>query len=98
MATPDHSLRFVVVDADPPGSPPAALRLHIGTTFTAASVLTLQAASPADTFGVYLGGHSVAGDGSWESPHSVPLVAPQGGVVAVTVAPSSAALVTVPHG
>jgi hypothetical protein len=97
LRTPDRSLRFVVVDADPPGSAPATLRLHAGAGYAAASLLPLQASSPEATSAVYLGGRSVAGDGSWASPRNVPLTAPQGGVYAITVAPSSAALVTLPH-
>lgn len=98
LLAPDRSLRYVVVDDDPPTSPPAVLRLHVGEGYGAASVLTLSASSPEATNGVYLGGHSVADDGAWESPGGLPLLAPQDGVLQVSVAPSSAALVSVPRG
>jgi hypothetical protein len=97
LLTPDGSLRFVIVDYDPPGSPPAVLRLHVGAGYRPATVLAMQASSPEVTFGVRLGGRPVAADGSWERPQNLPMVAPQAGVVPVTVSPSSAALVSVPR-
>jgi hypothetical protein len=97
FATRDGSVRFVIVDYDPPGTPAAVLRLHLGTGFGAATVLEMQGASPEATYGVRLGGRPVAGDGSWERPANLPTVQSQAGVVTVAVGPSSAALVSAPH-
>jgi hypothetical protein len=61
-------------------------------------VLSLTAPSPQATSGVTLGGRGVAVDGSWSEPPNLPQAPVQGGVATVTVAPSSAALVTVARG
>ena len=84
----------MIVDDEPPGSPPAALRLRVGRRFRAASVLALTAPSPAATSGVRLGGRAVAADGSWREPTQTPLIPARRGRLSLTVAPSSAALVT----
>jgi hypothetical protein len=91
----DGALHFVVVDDDPPGSRNLALALHIGSGFHGASVLSLTAPSPAALSGVKLGGQAVASDGSWTPPSSLPHAANQDGAITVSVAPSSAALLTV---
>ncbi|HEV7585159.1 MAG TPA: hypothetical protein VGO14_05210 [Solirubrobacteraceae bacterium] len=90
------ALRVVVVDDDPPGSPPAVLRLRVGPRYPQAAVLALSAPSPASTSGVRLGGRSVAADGSWHEPSQTPLIRRRGGIVSLTVAPSSAVLLTLP--
>jgi hypothetical protein len=97
LEAPDHALRFVIVDYDPPGSPSTVIRLHVGAGFAPATVLGMQASSPEATFGVRLGGRPVAADGSWDRPGGLPMIAPLGGVLTVTMAPSSASLVSVPR-
>ncbi len=92
---PHGALRLVLVDDDPPGSRAVALSLHVGGGYSAASVLALTAPSPQAVSGVRLGGRAVAADGSWRQPSRLPQLAVRGGVVTVTIAPSSAALVTV---
>jgi hypothetical protein len=87
------ALRVVVVNDEPPGSPSAALRLRVGRRYPHGSVLALTAPSPAATTGVRLGGRAVAGDGRWREPSQARL-APRHGVLSLSVAPSSAALVT----
>jgi len=67
----------------------------VGPTFGAASELALTAPALEATRGVRLGGHGVAGDGSWHAPGTPQSVSSSGGVVEVTLAASSAALVTV---
>jgi hypothetical protein len=98
LLAPDGSLRFVIVDADPPGGAPVSVSLRVGRRHPAATMLALSAASPEATSGVTLGGRSVASDGTWAPPSrpgSIPALA---GVVTVTIPPASAALVTVaPH-
>jgi hypothetical protein len=90
----DRTLRVLVVNADPPGSRPAELRLRVGPRYGTATVTALTAPAPAATTGVRLGGHVVGADGSWGGATRAG-VAPRGGTVSVTVAPSSAALLTV---
>jgi hypothetical protein len=90
------ALRVVVVDDEPPGSPPAALRLVVGRRFPRAAVLALTAPSPAATSGVRLGGRAVAADGSWREPTQTPLIPARRGRLSLTVAPSSADLITLP--
>jgi len=94
MQAPDGTLHAVIIDDEPPGSPPAAVSLHVGAGYRAASVLALAAPSPQATSGVTLGGRQVRADGSWSAPAAAtePVT---GGVLTVTVQPSSAALVTI---
>ena len=91
----DGTLQFVAVDDDPPGSRSVALRLQVGARFHGASILSLTAPSPAALSGVRLGGQTVAADGSWSPPARLPRAANRAGVITVTLAPSSAALLTV---
>jgi hypothetical protein len=92
---PHGALRFVLVDEDPPGSRAVALSLHVGGGYRGANTLTLTAPSPRAISGVRLGGRTVAADGSWQQPSRLPQLPIRGGVIALTMAPSSAALVTV---
>jgi hypothetical protein len=94
LRAPDGSLRFVIVEEDPPGSPPVAVNLHVGGGFDSATVLSLRAPSPEATSGVTLGGRAVAADGSFARPAGEGPLPASGGVITVTLAPSSAALVT----
>ncbi len=94
LLAPDGTLRFVIVDDDPPGSPSASVALDVGSRYGAASVLALTAPSLRATAGVRLGGRAVAEDGSWNPPPRLPTSPVSGGVATVAVAPSSAALVT----
>jgi hypothetical protein len=90
----DGRAHVVAVDDDPPGSAPVALRLHVGRHYRSAQILALTAPSPAASGGVTLGGHKVAPDGSFSEPRTLPTVAGRGGVIAVTVKPSTALLLT----
>ena len=91
----DGTLRFVLVDDDPPGARGVAMHLHVGSGFHGATVLSLTAPSPEALSGVELGGRAVAANGSWTEPSSLPHVPNKDGVITVDVEPSSAALVTV---
>jgi hypothetical protein len=91
---PHGALRLVIVDDDPAGSQTAAMHVHVPPGYRQANILRLTAPSPRATSGVRLGGAAVAADGSWRRPRPAPL-ALGGGVVAVTIAPGSAALLTV---
>jgi hypothetical protein len=91
----DGSVHVVIVDDDPRGSRPVELRVHVGRGFESARVLALTAPALGAVSGVELGGRPVARDGSWQGPAKPDDLAVRGGVVTLTVAPASAALVSV---
>ncbi len=91
---PGGGLRVLVVDDDPLSFSGVALRLHVGARYSSASTLTLRAPGPGSLAGVQLGGRGVAADGRWQ-PAALPHTGASTGVVSVTVAPSSAALITI---
>ncbi len=94
FAASDGALQFVIVD-DEPGARRAAVALDVGGGFHGASVLSLTAPSPEALTGVRLGGREVAPDGLWRAPLHLPRVRNRKGIITVSLAPSSAALVTV---
>ena len=85
----------MLIDDDAPGSRSVAMRLHVGSGFGGATILSLTAPSPAALTGVELGGKAVTANGTWTQPAVLPHAVNQNGVITVDVAPSSAALVTV---
>lgn len=91
----DGARQFVLVDDDLPGERHAAVTLRVGAGFHGGSVLTLSAPSPEALAGVRLGGREVAPDGLWSAPAQLPRVPNRDGRITVSLAPSSAALVTV---
>jgi hypothetical protein len=93
----DGTLQIVAVNDEPPGSPAAALRLALSRRYPRATVLALTGPSPAATSGVRLGGRTVARDGSWREPSQGAPVARRGATLSLTLAPSSAVLLTVPR-
>ena len=90
----DHSLKVVLVDDEPQGTSPLTLRLDVGAGLGAAHILRLTAPSPSATGGVQLAGRTVAANGSWSAPARTEGVATHSGILALELAPSSAALVT----
>jgi hypothetical protein len=94
FARPGGGLHLVLVDGEPAGAPPARVTVHVGAGYGSARVLELMAPSLEATEGVTLGGQSLAANGSWTEP-PLPTDPVQGGVVAVTLSPASASLVTV---
>ena len=92
---PGHSLQVVLVDDEPQGARPLALRLSVGAGMGTARILRLTAPSQSATGGMRLGGRSVAADGSWRAPTRMESTATRSGTLALELAPSSAALVTV---
>jgi hypothetical protein len=92
----DGGLHFVLIDDDPPGARRVAVRLRVGRGFRGASILSLTAPSPEALQGVRLGGRAVTADGSWSEPSRLPSAANRDGVITVQIAPSSAALISVP--
>jgi len=96
FSAPDHTVKVVLVDDEPPGAGPLALRLNLGQTMGTASVVRLTASSQSATDGVLLGSRAVAANGSWSNPVSArQAVAVPSGVLPLELAPSSVALVTI---
>jgi hypothetical protein len=97
FSAPDRTTKVVLVDDEPPDSPPLDVSLNLGAGMGAASTLRLSASSQSATDGVLLGDRAVAANGTWSSTLAAAQVAPAvpSGVLAVTLAPSSATLVTV---
>jgi hypothetical protein len=94
----DGRLHFVIVDDDPPGAAPIAMRLHVGARFGAATILALTAPSPTARSGVQLAGRDVQSDGSWRQPITLPQRPNRGGAINLAISPSTAVLVTVAPG
>jgi len=97
---PDGGMHVVFVDNDPPGSRPITVKLHVGKEYAYATALTLTAPSPEAQSGVRLGGRAVGESGLWRPPRKLPASTQRSGVIAVRIAPSSAALLSVsrpPH-
>ncbi|MGH2902848.1 MAG: hypothetical protein ACRDK7_04590, partial [Solirubrobacteraceae bacterium] len=100
FAGPDHLLKVVLVDDEPPGASPLALRLNVGAGLGAGRVLRLTAPAQNATGGVLLGGRAVAPNGSWSNSMPAEGLSAQTGTIALALPPDSAALVTVgprPH-
>jgi hypothetical protein len=92
---PDGTLKFELVNDDPPGSRPIAVHLHVGSAFHGASILRLTGPSPSALTEVRLGGREVAANGTWTAPARLPRAPNKNGVITVKLSPSSAALATV---
>jgi hypothetical protein len=88
------SLELLLVDDEAPGSAPATVRVKLGPRYSSASVLTLAGPRLEATSGVTLGGRTVRGGGTWSEPANLPRVAVHAGALPLTLAPSSAQLVT----
>jgi hypothetical protein len=94
FSAPDHSIKVLLVDDEPEGSSPLALRLDVGTGLGAARILRLTAPSQSATEGVLLGGGAVPPGGSWQTPAQTESAAPHAGALALALAPGSAVLLT----
>ncbi len=95
FSEPDHSLKVVLVDDEPQGTSPLALRLDVGAGLGAAQILRLTAPSPSATGDVLLVGRAVATNGSLGSPAAKENVAVHSGILALELPPASAMLITV---
>jgi hypothetical protein len=91
----DHSLKVILVDDEPQGVSPLALRLETGPGKGVAHVMRLTAPSQSATEGVELGGRAVAPDGVWHAPARLETVATHAGIVRLELTSGSAALVSV---
>ncbi|HTD57949.1 MAG TPA: glycosyl hydrolase family 79 C-terminal domain-containing protein, partial [Solirubrobacteraceae bacterium] len=92
---PDHAMKVVLANDEQAGASPLALRLEVGADVGIAQILRLTAPSQSATVGVRLAGRAVAANGSWREPLRTVTVATHSGVLALDLAPGSAALVTV---
>lgn len=92
---PDHGVQVVLVDDEPPGARPLALRLNVGAGLGPGQILRLTGPAPRATGDILLGGHAVSPDGSLRAPIRPERILAHAGTVKVRLAPSSAALVTV---
>ncbi len=95
FAGPGRSRKVVLVDDEPAGKSPLGLRLDVGGGMSVARILRLTAPSQSATGSVLLGGSAVTSDGSWHPSSRIESVATRSGILALKLAPSSAALVTV---
>ncbi len=95
FSAPGHVLKVVLVDNEPPGTNPLALSLSVGAGMGAAQVMRLSAPALSATSGVRLAGREVAPSGSWFAPKRAESLVAHAGSVALELAPSSAALVTI---
>jgi hypothetical protein len=95
FAGPEHSLKVVLADDEPPGASPLALRLNVGAGLGAGRILRLTAPSQSATGGVLLGSRAVAANGSWSTSMPTESVSARTGILAFELAPDTAALVTV---
>jgi hypothetical protein len=94
FAGPEHSVKVVLSNDEPPGTSPLVLRVGVGAGLSTASVLRLTASAPSATFGVRLAGRAVAADGSWRAPTRTERMTVHSGIVEIELAPGGAALVT----
>jgi hypothetical protein len=94
FAGADGALKLVLADDEAPGAAPLALRVPVGAGLGAARVLTLTGPAQNATSGVLLAGRGVPASGVWPEPKQAHTIATQAGVLTMTLAPSSAAIVT----
>lgn len=92
---PGHTLKVVLADDEPTGASPLTLRLNVGAGLGTGRILRLTAPSQSATGGVLLGGRTVAANGSWSNRTPTESVSARTGIIALALAPDSAALVTI---
>ena len=92
---PAHTRKLLLVDYEPPGSAPLALRVPLGAGLGAARVMRLTGPAQSSTDGVLLAGRAVAANGRFTAPVPGEAAPVRKGVLTMTLRPSSAALVTV---
>lgn len=93
-----HRLHVVLDDFDRVGAKPLLVRLHVPRPYATGTIVRLTAASPAAVRGVRLGGRAVAASGRWSPRVPLPRVSARAGTLALSMPPSSAALVTLSSG
>ena len=93
LSTQGH-LQIVLVNFDSPGTTPLRVALGVPRRYAGGTVLRLTAPGPSATTGVELGGRAVGADGSFRPRLPLARLTPGAGGPAVTLAPDSAALVS----
>jgi hypothetical protein len=88
------TVRLVLVNFDSPRATPLLVRLNVPGQFIGGTILRLSAPSPDATSHVLLGGSEVTAAGALRAPLALPAVYLRRGWLALTLPPSSAALVT----
>jgi hypothetical protein len=88
------TVQVVLVNFDSPSATPLLVRLHVPGRFARGTILRLTAPSPQAVAGVRLGGREVSASGAFATPLPLPSVYQRGSSLALTLHPSSAALVT----
>jgi hypothetical protein len=94
LEAPEGGLRLLVAEDEPSDRGGVSLRLHVGSGFTSATVLSLRAPSLKATGGVTLGGRAVSATGEWSAPSRLPRVRVRRGVATVRIPAASAALIS----
>jgi hypothetical protein len=95
LLAPDGGMHVVILDYEPPGSPPMRVSLHVGEEFRDATVLSLRGPSLGALSGLTLDGLPVSPEGVWQQPSSIPHRENIGGVITTTVPAASATLVSI---
>ncbi len=94
LLAPDGRVHIVLINFDPSGAEPLQVTLRAPGRLRSGSVLSLRAPSLRAVTGVRLGGRSVAPDGSWTLPAHLPAMYRSSGTLSLSLAPGTAALVT----
>jgi hypothetical protein len=92
---PRRTVKLLVCDYEPSGSPLLDLSVGVGSGPRRAQVLSLAGPGQQATAGVTLGERRVPASGSWPEPRRLPAASVRGGYVSLSMAPSTAVLVTV---
>jgi hypothetical protein len=91
-----HSQQVVLVDDEPPNAAPLTLTLDTGLpTGTTAGAMRLTAPAQSATADVLLADRAVLANGSWGAPARTETIPAHAGSLSVTIAPSSATLLTI---
>jgi hypothetical protein len=92
---PSGGVHVVIVDDDPPGSHHAKMQVRVGSGLKYAHLLPLTAPALNALTGVRLGGRTVSSAGTWTQPSKLAGVHVTGASLTVTVAPSSALVLSI---
>jgi hypothetical protein len=92
--SPSGSLQLALVDFAPAGARPLHVRLQLPSSLQSGTILRLSAPGLRATTDVTLGGSAVTPEGTWAPDAGLPQVSDKRGSLALNMAASSAALVT----
>ena len=94
FASPDGSLRVVLVDFAPSGSHQLLVHLRLSPSFASGTIMRLTAPGFSARSGVTLGGSAVGPEGTWSPVAALPQLTGRPGALALDMPAASAALVT----